>query len=62
MVDDLVEPEYIRELIWLSEEGKQALPVKAGKLTREGFPETAQKMKHTIDTLLKESMTQKHQF
>jgi len=36
-VDDLIEPEYIPALIWLSEKGKKALQEKAGKLTREGF-------------------------
>ena len=50
-VDDLIEPEYIPALIWLSEKGKKALREKAGKLTREGFPEITRRMKHTIDTL-----------
>jgi N-dimethylarginine dimethylaminohydrolase len=48
-VDDLIDPEYIPALIWVSEEGKKGLREKAGKRTTEGFP--AKKMKHTIDTL-----------
>jgi N-dimethylarginine dimethylaminohydrolase len=50
-VDDLIDPEYIPALIWVSEEGKKGLREKAGKRTIEGFPEEANKMKHTIDTL-----------
>ncbi|HCE44315.1 MAG TPA: hypothetical protein DET40_12270 [Lentisphaeria bacterium] len=50
-VDDMIEPEYIPALIWVSEEGKKCLRENAGVLTREGFPEKAQKMKNTIDTL-----------
>ncbi|MGV8058884.1 MAG: hypothetical protein AB2L12_12810 [Smithellaceae bacterium] len=50
-VDDLIEPEYIPALIWLSEEGKKALQEKAGKRTAEGFPGKTKKMNHTIDTL-----------
>jgi N-dimethylarginine dimethylaminohydrolase len=49
--DDLAEPEYIPALIWVSEEGKQALRDKPGELTREAFPERALGIKHTLDTL-----------
>lgn len=49
--DDLIEPEYIPALIWVSDKGKKALREKAGKSIREGFPEIAKKMKQTIDTL-----------
>src|SRR5512133_1364678 len=50
-VDDLIDPEYIPALIWVSEEGKKCLREKAGKLAIEGFPEEAKRMKQTIDAL-----------
>ncbi|HQN19301.1 MAG TPA: hypothetical protein PKV86_09185, partial [Syntrophobacteraceae bacterium] len=57
-VDDLVEPEYIPALIWVSEEGKRALRETGGKLTREAFPEIAERINHTLDTL--EHVLQEH--
>jgi N-dimethylarginine dimethylaminohydrolase len=50
-VDDLIDPEYIPALVWVSEEGKKGLREKAGIRSVEGFPEEARKMKVTIDTL-----------
>lgn len=50
-VDDLVEPAYIPALIWLSEEGKEALRRSAGKSTLADYPEIAARMKKTLDTL-----------
>lgn len=50
-VDDLVEPEYTEALIWLSPEGKNALREKAGLFTKNAFPEVAQKINHTLNTL-----------
>jgi len=52
-VDDMVEAGYVDALIWLSEEGKQALRSSAGLPTKEAFPEEAQKMIITINTLEK---------
>jgi N-dimethylarginine dimethylaminohydrolase len=57
-VDDLAEPEYIPALIWVSEEGKQALRDKPGELTRDAFPEIAKKINHTLDRL--ERVLQEH--
>ena len=50
-VDDLAEPGYVDALVWISEEGKAALRQNAGKLTTEAYPEIAQSIKNTIDTL-----------
>ena len=50
-MDDLIDPEYIPALVWVSEEGKKGLREKAGIRTPEGFPEEARKMRITIDTL-----------
>lgn len=52
-VDDMVDPGYIDALIWVSEEGKQALRSSAGIRSMEAFPEEAQKMVITINTLEK---------
>ncbi|MEI6886200.1 MAG: hypothetical protein WCO02_17050 [Bacteroidota bacterium] len=50
-VEDLAEPGYIDALVWVSEEGKAALRQNAGKLTTEAYPEIAQSIKNTINTL-----------
>jgi len=52
-VDDLAEPEYIPALVWVSEEGKEALRNKPGELTRVAFPEIAKEINYTIDRLEK---------
>ncbi len=57
-VDDLIEPDYIPALVWLSEEGKRCLRNKAGKSTPVAFPEQAEKMRHTLATL--EHVLQEH--
>ena len=50
-VEDLAEPGYIDALVWVSEEGKAALRQNAGRLTTEAYPEIAQSIKNTINTL-----------
>ncbi|MBI4862921.1 MAG: hypothetical protein HY815_22065 [Candidatus Riflebacteria bacterium] len=50
-VEEMIDPEYIPALVWVSEEGKQGLREKAGIVTRDGFPEEFAKMKHTVETL-----------
>ena len=50
-VDDLVEPDYVPALVWLSQDGKDALRRNAGKPTVKYYPEIAGRMKKTIDTL-----------
>lgn len=52
-IDDLAEPGYIDVLVWLSKEGKAALRQNAGRLTTEAYPEIAQSIKNSIETLQK---------
>jgi len=52
-VDGMVDPGYVDALIWVSEEGKEALKKSAGIKTMEAFPEESAKMVITINNLEK---------
>ena len=52
-VDDLAEPGYIPELVWVTEEGKEKLRANPGQLTRTAYPKEAASIAHSIDCLEK---------
>lgn len=49
--DNTVEPDYIPALVWLSDKGKTMVREKAGKTTRQAFPDIGDRIRRDLDLL-----------